>query len=157
MSIEFTLNGQSQTYDGPPMARALDVLRADHTLTGTKEGCGEGECGACTIELDGKIVCSCLVPMTQLHGREVVTIEGIADGDALDIVQRAFIDNGGVQCGACTPGMIMNVRALLQRNDNPDRAEIREMLAGTLCRCTGYERIFQSVEFAVKARLESQS
>ena len=132
------------------MARLMDVLRYDFGLTGTKEGCGEGECGACTVELDGEIVCACLVPVFQAAGRRVRTIEGVAQCDVLDTVQEVFVDAGGVQCGACTPGMVLTVRALLERNRSPSRDDVREAVAGTLCRCTGYERIFRAVEQIVQ-------
>ena len=127
------------------MARLLDVLREDLRLTGTKEGCGEGECGACTVILDGQIVNSCLVPIAQVNGATITTIEGVAEGDQLHVVQQAFIDHGGAQCGICTPGMILAAVDLLQRNPAPTEADIRNGLAGNLCRCTGYMKIFESV------------
>ncbi len=146
MSIRFTINGRGATFEGEPMARLLDVLRYDQGLTGTKEGCGEGECGACTVLLDGEPVCACLVPMLQLEGRAVRTIEGLAQGNELDPLQRAFIDEAGVQCGACTPGMIVAARALCDREKQPTREQVREHLAGNLCRCTGYQAIFRAVD-----------
>ena len=127
------------------MARLLDVLREEVGLTGTKEGCGEGECGACTVIVDNKIVNSCLVPVAQLEGATVTTIEGVANGDALHEVQRAFVEHGGAQCGICTPGMVLAAIDLLSRNPNPTMTEIRQGLAGNLCRCTGYMKIFESV------------
>ena len=127
------------------MARLLDVLREELHLTGTKEGCGEGECGACTVKLDGQIVNSCLVPVAQVNGSNITTIEGIAVGDQLHAVQQAFIDHGGAQCGICTPGMILAAIDLLERNPAPTEADIRNGLAGNLCRCTGYMKIFESV------------
>ena len=127
------------------MARLLDVLREDLQLTGTKEGCGEGECGACTVILDGKLVNSCLVPVAQVAGSEITTIEGVANDDQLHAVQQAFIEHGGAQCGICTPGMILAAVDLLARNEAPTEADIREGLAGNLCRCTGYMKIFESV------------
>ena len=127
------------------MARLLDVLREQLHLTGTKEGCGEGECGACSVSLNGKIVNSCLVPMAQVEGAQIKTIEGVADNDQLHAVQQAFIDSGGAQCGICTPGMVMAAVDLLERIPNPTDAEIRTGLAGNLCRCTGYMKIFDSV------------
>ena len=127
------------------MARLLDVLREQLHLTGTKEGCGEGECGACTVILDGQIVNSCLVPIAQVNGAEITTIEGVAQQDQLHAVQQAFIDHGGAQCGICTPGMVLAAVDLLNRNPQPSESEIRNGLAGNLCRCTGYMKIFESV------------
>ena len=143
--IEFTVNGESHKLEVFPMARLLDVLREDLHLTGTKEGCGEGECGACTVKLDGQIVNSCLVPIAQVNGADITTIEGVANGDQLHAVQQAFIDHGGAQCGICTPGMILAAVDLLERNPSPTEADIRTGLAGNLCRCTGYMKIFESV------------
>lgn len=127
------------------MARLLDVLRERLLLTGTKEGCGEGECGACTVLFNGEIVNSCLVPMAQVEGAEITTIEGVAKGNDLHAVQQAFIEHGGAQCGICTPGMVLAAVDLLSRNPNPTEADIRTGLAGNLCRCTGYMKIFESV------------
>ena len=127
------------------MARLLDVLREQCHLTGTKEGCGEGECGACTVVLDGQIVNSCLVPVAQVNGSSITTIEGVAQQDQLHAVQQAFIDHGGAQCGICTPGMVLAAVDLLERNPQPSETEIRNGLAGNLCRCTGYMKIFESV------------
>jgi len=127
------------------MARLLDVLREELELTGTKEGCGEGECGACTVIIDGQIVNSCLVPVAQADGGDVTTIEGVAREDQLHAVQQAFIDHGGAQCGICTPGMVLAAVDLLKRNPAPTETEIRNGLAGNLCRCTGYIKIFESV------------
>lgn len=143
--INFSVNGQTQTVDAYPMARLLDVLREQLHLTGTKEGCGEGECGACSVFVDGKIVNSCLVPVTQVEGTSIKTIEGVASDQQLHAVQQAFIDCGGAQCGICTPGMVMAAVDLLERNPNPNDAEIRTGFAGNLCRCTGYMKIFESV------------
>ena len=145
MLITFNINGESRTIDVLPMERLLDVLRAQLHLTGTKEGCGEGECGACTVFLDGQIVNSCLVPVAQVNGSEIMTIEGVARDDQLHAVQRAFIDHGGAQCGICTPGMVLAAIDLLQRNPQPSETDIRNGLAGNLCRCTGYMKIFESV------------
>ena len=128
-----------------PMARLLDVLREELKLTGTKEGCGEGECGACTVIIDGQIVNSCLVPMAQVNGAQITTIEGVAVGDDLHAVQQAFIEHGGAQCGICTPGMVLAAVDLLKRNPEPSEDDIRNGLAGNLCRCTGYMKIFESV------------
>jgi len=143
--ITFKINNESRTVDVFPMARLLDVLREQLHLTGTKEGCGEGECGACTVILDGQIVNSCLVPVAQADGSSITTIEGVAHDDQLHSVQQAFIDHGGAQCGICTPGMILAAVDLLNRNPEPSEAEIRNGLAGNLCRCTGYMKIFESV------------
>jgi carbon-monoxide dehydrogenase small subunit len=144
-AIEFQVNGESRTLEVFPMARLLDVLREDLHLTGTKEGCGEGECGACTVKLNGEIVNSCLVPVAQVAGASITTIEGVAQGDQLHAVQQAFIEHGGAQCGICTPGMILAAVDLLERNPAPTEADIRTGLAGNLCRCTGYMKIFESV------------
>ena len=127
------------------MARLLDVLREELKLTGTKEGCGEGECGACTVLIDGQIVNSCLVPVAQVEGATITTIEGVAHEKDLHSVQQAFIDHGGAQCGICTPGMVLAAINLLERNPNPNESEIRTGLAGNLCRCTGYMKIFESI------------
>ena len=127
------------------MERLLDVLRDQLRLTGTKEGCGEGECGACSVMIDGRIVNSCLVPVAQVEGAEIKTIEGVATGDQLHRVQQAFIECGGAQCGICTPGMVLAAVNLLENNSDPTEEEIRNGLAGNLCRCTGYMKIFESV------------
>jgi len=145
MLITCNVNGESHTTDVPPMARLLDVLREQLHLTGTKEGCGEGECGACTVVLDGQIVNSCLVPVAQVNGSEITTIEGVAHDNQLHAVQQAFIDHGGAQCGICTPGMVLAAVDLLKRNPTPSETDIRNGLAGNLCRCTGYMKIFESV------------
>jgi len=144
-SIRLQINGHERTIEAFPMARLLDVIREDLQLTGTKEGCGEGECGACTVVVDGRIVNSCLVPVAQVVGAEITTIEGVASDDQLHAVQQAFIEHGGAQCGICTPGMILAAVDLLSRNQTPTEADIREGLAGNLCRCTGYIKIFESV------------
>ena len=143
--IALKVNGQSHRLEVFPMARLLDVLREELQLTGTKEGCGEGECGACTVIVDGRIVNSCLVPVVQVNGSEITTIEGVAGEDDLHAVQHAFIEHGGAQCGICTPGMVLAAVDLLQRNPQPTEADIRTALAGNLCRCTGYMKIFESV------------
>ena len=145
MLITFNVNNESRTIDVFPMARLLDVLREELHLTGTKEGCGEGECGACTVVLDGRIVNSCLVPVAQVNGSDITTIEGVAHQDQLHAVQQAFIDHGGAQCGICTPGMVLAAVDLLNRNPQPSETDIRNGLAGNLCRCTGYMKIFESV------------
>ena len=145
MQINFKVNSEKRSVEGFPMARLLDVLREQLHLTGTKEGCGEGECGACTVIIDGQIVNSCLVPLAQVNGSEITTIEGVASNGELHAVQQAFIEHGGAQCGICTPGMVLAAVDLLKRNPEPSEDEIRNGLAGNLCRCTGYMKIFESV------------
>ncbi len=143
--IKVNVNGTRHELAVWPMARLMDVLRVDLGLTGTKEGCGEGECGACSILLNGELVNSCLVPALQADECEIVTIEGIASREGLHPVQQAFLTHGGAQCGICTPGMIMAAVKLLQDIREPNEAEIRNGLAGNLCRCTGYTKIFEAV------------
>ena len=145
MEFEFKVNGERRRLEVYPMARLLDVLREELELTGTKEGCGEGECGACTVILNGEIVNSCLVPVAQVNGADITTIEGVAGEEQLHAVQQSFIEHGGAQCGICTPGMVLAAVDLLQRNPQPSEADIRTGLAGNLCRCTGYMKIFESV------------
>jgi carbon-monoxide dehydrogenase small subunit len=144
-AVQCSVNGESRTLHAYPMERLLDVLREQLRLTGTKEGCGEGECGACSVMIDGRIVNSCLVPVLQVAGASIQTIEGVATEDQLHAVQKAFIECGGAQCGICTPGMVLAAVDLLKRNPNPTDSEIRTGLAGNLCRCTGYVKIFESV------------
>jgi aerobic carbon-monoxide dehydrogenase small subunit len=151
--IRFTVNGESRTVRVPPMKRLLDVLREDMRLTGAKEGCGEGECGSCSVRMNGELVNSCLVPVLQAEGAEIQTVEGLAANGLPGLLQQAFLTHGGAQCGICTPGMLMAATHLLARNAHPDMAEIREGLAGNLCRCTGFVRIFASV---VAAAAETQ-
>jgi carbon-monoxide dehydrogenase small subunit len=148
MNLKVVVNGQRREAEVPPMARLLDVLRDDFKLTGTKEGCGEGECGACSVILDGRLVNSCLVPACQAQGGEITTIEGLARKDDLHPVQEAFVHHNGAQCGFCTPGMIMASVDLLGRDPEPSEAGIREGLAGNLCRCTGYNKIVDAVQMA---------
>jgi aerobic carbon-monoxide dehydrogenase small subunit len=148
--VHCRVNGLAVILEGYPMERLLDALREQLCLTGTKEGCGEGECGACSVEMDGTLVNSCLVPVLQAGGTQILTIEGLA-GARLHPVQQAFLAHGGTQCGICTPGMILAVMNLLDRNPKPTDAEIREGLAGNLCRCTGYTKIFESVVAACRA------
>ena len=143
--VHCTVNGEPAILSAYPMERLLDALREQLQLTGTKEGCGEGECGACSVFIDGQIVNSCLVPVAQVEGASIKTIEGVASADQLHAVQQAFIDYGGAQCGICTPGMVIAAVDLLERNPNPTEADIRSGLAGNLCRCTGYMKIFESV------------
>lgn len=148
MQISFMLNGEKMQIDVPPDRRVVDILREDLDLTGTKEGCGTGECGACAILVDGESRLSCLMLAAQLTGRSVTTIEGIAPEGVLHPLQEAFVEYGAVQCGFCTPGMVISAADLLRRNPNPARAEIREGLGGNLCRCTGYQKIIDAVEGA---------
>ncbi|HET9370200.1 MAG TPA: (2Fe-2S)-binding protein [Vicinamibacterales bacterium] len=152
VDLRFRVNGLDTEVRVHPMRRLLDVLRIDLLLTGTKEGCGEGECGACAVLVDGALVNSCLTPALQADGAEVTTIEGIAAADGtLHAVQQAFLDQGGAQCGICTPGMVLASITLLQRTPDPSDDEIRAGLAGNLCRCTGYMRIFEAVRRAREA------
>ena len=129
----------------PGMRRLLDALREDLGLTGTKEGCGEGECGACSVLIDGEVANSCLVPVSQVDGAEVVTVEGLASPTGLDRLQQAFLETGGAQCGICTPGMLIAARAYLDKGGGPDHDAIREAIAGNLCRCTGYTKIIEAI------------
>ena len=149
--MEFRVNGASHTVDVYPMECLLDVLREEIGLTGTKEGCGEGECGACSVILDGLLVNSCLVPVLQVNGCEILTVEGLEENGHLHPLQDAFANTGGAQCGICTPGMIMASYQLLARWPHPTDQQIREGLAGNLCRCTGYEKIFDAVRQASQA------
>ncbi len=151
ISVEFRVNGTPRKVDVFPMERLLDVLREKIGLTGTKEGCGEGECGACSVLLDGELVNSCLVPILQAAGCEVLTIEGLAADGKLHRLQEAFALSGGAQCGICTPGMIMASYHLLGRCPHPSDEQIRAGLAGNLCRCTGYQKIFDAVRQASEA------
>jgi carbon-monoxide dehydrogenase small subunit len=146
MKISFTLNNERLSVDVAEDMRLLDFLRDELGLTGTKEGCGEGECGACTVIIDGKAVNSCLVLLPEIDGSEVTTIEGLSKDGELDTIQKAFVDEGAVQCGFCTPGMIMSAKALLDRNDE----EIMEAIEGNLCRCTGYYKIIQAIKIAAE-------
>jgi len=157
ISIRCRVNGTDRALHGHPMTRLLDALRVELHLTGTKEGCGEGECGACSISLDGRLVNSCLVPLIQADGSDVITIEGVAQGERLHAVQEAFIAYGGAQCGICTPGMILAAVSLLERTANPNAHEVREALAGNLCRCTGYMRIFEAVLNSPELRRASEA
>jgi carbon-monoxide dehydrogenase small subunit len=148
-TYRFTVNAEPVELDIPGMRRLLDVLREDLALTGTKEGCGEGECGACTVLLDGRPVDSCLVPVCQVEGATIATVEGLAPAEGrLDPLQAAFLETGGAQCGICTPGMLMAARAYLDAGGGPDEDAIRDAIAGNLCRCTGYTKIVDAIALA---------
>ena len=159
IALRLTVNGRALRVSVPPMKRLLDVLREDAGLPGSKEGCGEGECGACTVLLDGEPVNSCLVAAGQCEGSKVVTVEGLARGEQLSGLQRAFVEMGGAQCGICTPGMLLTSYALLQaaRGRVPGEEEVREALAGNLCRCTGYQKIVDAVRAAAGPRAATGS
>jgi carbon-monoxide dehydrogenase small subunit len=152
VSVRLVLNGRSTSVDAQPAARLLDVLRGPLGLTGTKEGCGEGECGSCTVLLDGVPVNACLVLFGQVEGRAVTTIEGLGAAGGLSPLQEAFVKEGGAQCGICTPGFVVSAEALLAAIPQPGETDIREALAGNLCRCTGYQRIVEAVRAASKER-----
>jgi carbon-monoxide dehydrogenase small subunit len=152
MIVSFDVNGIAREVESPPMKRLLDVLREDLRLTGTKEGCGEGECGACSVILDGEVINSCLVPVCQVLGSAILTVEGLARDGRLDPLQRAFLECGGAQCGICTPGMLIAARALLDYNAQPTRDEIKEAIAGNLCRCTGYIKIIDAIQQAAQMK-----
>ncbi|MBN2897230.1 MAG: (2Fe-2S)-binding protein [Clostridia bacterium] len=145
-NVEFILNGKAVSLETSLSRRLLDVLREDFGLTGTKEGCGEGECGACVVFLDGELVNSCLVPMNSVIGKEVQTIEGLAQTKRYRIIEDAFVMAGAVQCGFCTPGMVMATEYLVRRYKHPTNEEIREGLSGNICRCTGYQTILEAVK-----------
>jgi carbon-monoxide dehydrogenase small subunit len=153
--LTMTLNGESVTVEVEPFELLVDVLRDRLGLTGTKIGCSEGECGACTVIMDGQAVLSCLLPAMKAHGREVVTIEGLSRDGELHPLQQAFIEKGAVQCGYCTPGMIMSAKALLDENPQPSLDEIEEAVAGNLCRCTGYFQITEAIEAAIQSRMDA--
>ncbi len=148
--ISLIVNGESYGLAIPPWRTLLEVIREDLDITGTKEGCGLGECGACTVIMEGRTVNSCLVLAAEADGKQITTIEGLAQGDKLHPVQQAFVEQGGLQCGFCTPGMIMSATALLDENPDPSDEEIRKGIAGNLCRCTGYTKIFESIKAAAR-------
>lgn len=149
MQIEFTVNGKVYNLTVSPTLRLIDLLREELGLTGTKEGCGEGECGSCTVIMNGKAVNSCLVLASQIRGQEILTIEAL-EKDGLDKLQESFIKNSAVQCGFCTPGMLMSAKALLMKNPSPSEEEIKTAIAGNLCRCTGYNKIVQAIKEAAE-------
>ena len=150
-AIKVKINGTWHELSVPPWRTLLEVIREDLKLTGTKEGCGQGECGSCTVIMGEKTVNSCLVLAMEADGQEILTVEGLADGDTLHPVQEAFVEHAGMQCGFCTPGIMMSTKALLDRNPNPSEEEIREGIAGNFCRCTGYTKIIESIAAAAKA------
>jgi len=152
VTLSFTVNGKRRRVSVPPMKRLLDVLREDCGLPGTKEGCGEGECGACTVLIDGRTINSCLVPAVQADGATLLTVEGLARGTRLSALQEAFVGMGGAQCGICTPGILLSAHELLRRSRGrvPSDPEVREALAGNLCRCTGYQKIVDAVRAAAR-------
>ncbi|MGD8984911.1 MAG: (2Fe-2S)-binding protein [Desulfobacteraceae bacterium] len=148
--ISFTLNGKPYALSVKPWRTLLELIREDLSFTGTKEGCGQGECGSCTVIMGGKTVNSCLVPALEADNQEIITIEGLVDGDNLHPIQDAFVEQAGMQCGFCTPGMIISAKALLDKNPNPSEKEIREGIAGNFCRCTGYTKIIESISAAAE-------
>jgi len=152
MIVEFEVNGGGRRVEVTPMKRLLDVIREDLKLTGTKEGCGEGECGACSIILDGELVNSCLIPVCQVSGSRITTVEGLAGDGRLAPVQQTMLECGGAQCGICTPGMLIAARCLLDVNATPTYEDIKEAIAGNLCRCTGYAKIIEAIEEAAALR-----
>jgi carbon-monoxide dehydrogenase small subunit len=150
MKLKFTINGKTKRLEVEGGERLIDILRERLGLFGTKEGCGKGECGACTVLLDGEAICSCLMLSSQVAGRKIITIEGLADNGHINRVQAAFAQTGAVQCGFCSPGMVLSAVALLNKKPRPSRTEIKRALSGNLCRCTGYEKIVEAVELASK-------
>ncbi|MGF7059844.1 (2Fe-2S)-binding protein [Brassicibacter mesophilus] len=148
VKISLNLNNEDVTIEIDPNKRLLDMLREDFKLTSVKEGCSEGECGACTVIVDGKAVTSCIVLAPQVDGCSVITLEGLSKNGELDKLQQSFIDAGAVQCGFCTPGMILSAKALLMKNPNPAKEEIKKAMSGNICRCTGYKKIIEAVEIA---------
>ena len=143
--VQITINGQTGSYQVEPRARLLDFLREELDLTGTKEGCGNGECGACTVLIDGAPVCSCLYLAVQANGKSVTTVEGLAVSGELHPVQKAFVDYGAIQCGYCTPGLLMSAKACLDKNPNPSEDQVRLAIAGNICRCTGYTKVVEAI------------
>jgi aerobic carbon-monoxide dehydrogenase small subunit len=152
MTFQFTVNDAPVEVEATGSRRLLDVLREDLGLTGTKEGCGEGECGACSVLIDGAVVDTCLVPLSQAHGAQVRTVEGLAEPGTLGVLQQAFLETGGAQCGICTPGMLMAGEAFLASGADPTDDNIREAIAGNLCRCTGYTKIIDAIALAAQRR-----
>jgi carbon-monoxide dehydrogenase small subunit len=157
MPYRLTINGAPTEVEAPGMRRLLDVLREDLGLTGTKEGCGEGECGACSVLVDGAVVDACLVPLCQVEGASVETVEGLACEEPLSVLQAAFLETGGAQCGICTPGMLMAGEAFLDSGAEATEAAVREAIAGNLCRCTGYTKIIDAIVLAAERREAAQA
>jgi len=155
-TIQFMLNDQPIVIEVKPWRTLLEMIREDLNLTGTKEGCGHGECGSCTVMMGGKTVNSCLVPALEADGQEILTIEGLSESGNLHPIQEAFVENSGMQCGFCTPGMIISAKALLDRNPDPSEEGIREAIAGNFCRCTGYTKIVESIGAAARALREEK-
>ena len=155
--IELTVNGKKRKVETTPSTRLLDLLRDDLHLTGTKEGCGKGECGACTVIMNGELVASCLILAPQADGTVITTIEGIGNGENLDPIQEAFIETGAVQCGFCTPGMILAAKKLLEENTHPREEEIKRGISGNLCRCTGYQKIIDAIKLSAVRLAEGNS
>jgi carbon-monoxide dehydrogenase small subunit len=154
--IDFTVNGERVQLDIPAQARLVDVLRETLGLTGTKEGCGVGECGACTVIVNGKAVCSCITLAAGLNGADVITIEGVSKNGELDEIQQAILDHHALQCGFCTPGIVMSAKALLDANPNPTTEEIQQAIAGNLCRCTGYQQVIDAIADAAERRMTEE-
>ena len=154
--LDFTVNGERTVLEVSDGARLVDVLREQLLLTGTKEGCGVGECGACTVIVNGNAVCSCITLAAGLNGANVVTIEGVSQNGELDEIQQAILDHHALQCGFCTPGIVMSAKALLDRNPNPTTGEIQEAIAGNLCRCTGYQQVIDAIADAAVRRAEQE-
>jgi carbon-monoxide dehydrogenase small subunit len=152
--IKFVINGQSCEVQVKPWRTLLEMIREDLNLTGTKEGCGHGECGSCTVIMGGETVNSCLVPALEADGQEIVTIEGLSEAGNLHPIQEAFVEHSGMQCGFCTPGMVISAKALLDRNPDPSEKQIRDAIAGNFCRCTGYTKIVESISAAARALRE---
>ncbi|HEY8517713.1 MAG TPA: (2Fe-2S)-binding protein [Candidatus Binatia bacterium] len=155
--VSLILNGEETDFLCEPRQTLLEVLRDELDLTGTKEGCATGDCGACSVLLDGRVVCSCLVLAVETQGREVTTVEGLAEGDRLHPLQQAFLEHAALQCGICTPGFLVAAKALLDRNPDPSEREVRYELSGNLCRCTGYDKIVRAVLDAARAMRETKS
>lgn len=157
LNIELTVNGKKRKVETTTSTRLLDLIRDDLHLTGTKEGCGKGECGACTVIMNSELAASCLVLALQADGADITTIEGIGNDKCLDPVQKAFIETGAVQCGFCTPGMILAAKKLLEENPHPDEEEIKRSISGNLCRCTGYQKIIDAIKLAANRLSSSDS
>ena len=157
LKIELTINGKKRKVETTTSTRLLDLIRDDLHLTGTKEGCGKGECGACTVIMDGELAASCLILAPQADGTDITTIEGIGNDKCLHPIQEAFIETGAVQCGFCTPGMILAAKKLLEENPHPDEEEIKRGISGNLCRCTGYQKIIDAIKLAANRLSSSDS